>query len=73
MQPNPVQFDLTQIGAWLVIAVAAVAIVFVVLKVVSKVVSTSVRLAIIAGSLLVIALALLALSALLKDRGLPIL
>ena len=69
-------FDLPQIpfatlGGWLVIAIAAVAIVSVVLKIVGKAIATSLRMAIIVGSLVVIALALFVLSILLNGGKLP--
>ena len=53
------QFGLNTIGGWLVIAVAAVAIIFVVLKIVGKAISTSIRLAIILGTLVVIAISVI--------------
>ena len=62
------QFDLSNLGAWVVIAIAAVAILAVVLKVIGKVVSTSLRLAIIVGSLLVIAAAMYVLAILLRGK-----
>ena len=65
------QFGLNTIGGWLVIAVAAVAIIFVVLKIVGKAISTSIRLAIILGTLVVIAISLLVLSTFLNSGGLP--
>jgi hypothetical protein len=63
--------DLTTLGGWLVIAIAAVAIVFVFLKIVGKAIATSLRLAIILGSLVVIAVSLFVLSMLLNDGKLP--
>jgi len=60
------------LAGWLIVAIAAIAVLFVLLKIVSKVISTSLRLAIILGSLLVIALSLYVLSILLRDTGLPI-
>jgi hypothetical protein len=65
------QLDLTTLGGWLVIAIAAVAIVFVFLKIVGKAIATSLRLAIILGSLVVIAVSLFVLSMLLNDGKLP--
>ncbi|MBN1582973.1 MAG: hypothetical protein JXA89_19850 [Anaerolineae bacterium] len=68
MLSNLAQFDLGQLGAWVVIAIAAVAIMVIVLKIVSKVVSVSLRLAIIVGSLLVITAALFILTMLLQGE-----
>jgi hypothetical protein len=65
------QLDLTVLGGWLVIAIAAVAIVFVFLKIVGKAIATSLRLAIILGSLVVIAVSLFVLSMLLNGGKLP--
>ena len=62
------QFDLGQFGAWVVMAIAAVAILVVVLKIVSKVISASLRLVIIVGSLLVIAAAMFVLTMLLNGE-----
>jgi hypothetical protein len=59
-------FDLGQFGAWVVIAIAAIAILVVVLKIVSKIISTSLRVAILVGALLVIAAALWVLGMLLR-------
>ena len=69
MLSNLAQFDLGQLGAWVVIAIAAVAIMVIVLKIVSKVVSVSLRLAIIVGSLLVITAALFILTMLLQGEA----
>ena len=66
------QFDLRSIGGWLIVAIAAVAILTIMLKILRKVISTSIRLAIIVGALLVIAAALCALSAFLNGGRLPI-
>ena len=65
------QLDLTMLGGWLVVAIAAVAIVFVFLKIVGKAIATSLRLAIILGSLVVIAVSLFVLSMLLNGGKLP--
>ena len=65
------QLDLTMLGGWLVVAIAAVAIVFVFLKIVGKAITTSLRLAIILGSLVVIAVSLFVLSMLLNGGKLP--
>ncbi len=65
------QLDIGQLGAWGVISIAAVAILAVVLKVISKVVSTSLRIAIIIGSLTVIAAALFVLSMLWNKGTIP--
>lgn len=59
-------------GTWAVIAVAVIAILIVVLKVIRRVVSTSVRIAIVVGTVMVIAAALCALSAFLGQGELPI-
>jgi len=71
VQLDLAQFDLGLLGGWLIVAIAAVAILFVILKIVAKVISTSLRLAIIVGSLLVIAVALLVLSTFLGEGRLP--
>jgi hypothetical protein len=65
------QINLATLGGWLVIAIAAVTIVFVILKVVGKAIATSMRLAIILGSLVVIAVSLFVLSMLLNGGKLP--
>ena len=65
------QIPFATLGGWLVIAIAAVAIVFVVLKIVGKAVAASLRMAIILGSLVVIALALFVLSMLLNGGKMP--
>ena len=65
------QIPFATLGGWLVIAIAAVTIVFVVLKIVGKAIATSLRMAIILGSLVVIALALFVLSMLLNGGKLP--
>ena len=69
--------DLTQqgfgmLGGWIVVAVIAVIVLYIVLKIVGKAISTSLRLAIIVGTLLVIAGSLFALSTLLNAGKLPI-
>jgi hypothetical protein len=64
------QLNLGEIGGWLIVAIAAVAIVWVILKIVGKAITTSLRLAIILGSLVVIAVSLFVLS-LLLDGGKP--
>ena len=69
MLSNLAQFDLGQFGAWIVMSIAAVAILVVVLKIVSKVISTSLRLIIIVGSLLVIAAAMFILTMLLQGEA----
>ena len=51
-------------GGWFVIAIAAVALLYVVLRIVGKAIATSVRVAIVLGSLVVITIALFVLSAL---------
>ena len=68
MPPSLPQLNINEFGAWIVIAIAAIAILVVILKVVSKVISTSLRVAIILGSLLVIAAALFALNLLLNGK-----
>jgi hypothetical protein len=55
-----------------VIAIAAVALLYVVLRVVGKAIATSVRVAIVLGSLVVIPIALVVLSALLNGGRLPV-
>jgi hypothetical protein len=65
------QIPLATLGGWLVIAIAAVAIVFVVLKIVGKAIAASLRMAIILGSLIVIAIALFVLSMLVNGGKLP--
>lgn len=67
--------DLGQFGAWVIIAIAAIAILVVVLRIVSKIISTSLRLAIVLGALVVIAIALWVLNMLLRQGmgiGIPI-
>jgi hypothetical protein len=64
------QLNLGEIGGWLIIAIAAVAILWVILRIVGKAITTSLRLAIILGSLVVIAVSLFVLS-LLLDGGKP--
>ena len=59
-------------GGWFVIAIAAVALLYIVLRIVGKAIATSVRLAIVLGSLLVITAALFVLSALLNGGRLPV-
>lgn len=65
------QLDFAQLGAWVVVAIAAVAILAAILYAVSKVVSASLRIAIILGSLIVIALALFVLSMLITQGSIP--
>ncbi len=67
------QFALGSLGGWLVVAIAAIAILTIVLKILRKLIATSIRPAIIAGVLLVIAAALCALRAFLNGGRLPIL
>ena len=59
-------------GGWFVIAIAAVALLYTVLRIVGKAIATSVRLAIVLGSLVVITVALFVLSALLNGGRLPV-
>jgi hypothetical protein len=65
------QLNLGEIGGWLIVAIAAVAIVWVILKIVGKAITTSLRLAIILGSLVVIAVSLFVLSMLLNGGKPP--
>ena len=65
------QIPFATLGGWLVIAIAAVAIVFVTLRIVGKAIAASLRMAIILGSLVVIALALFVLSMLVNGGKLP--
>jgi len=69
--------DLTQrgfamLGGWIAVAIIAVIVFYIVLKIVGKAISTSLRLAIIVGTLLVIAGSLFALSTLLNVGKLPV-
>ena len=64
--------NLVELGLWLLVAVIAIIILALVLKFVSKIVSASLRLAIILGSLVVIAVALYVLNMLLRTGGLSI-
>ncbi len=64
-------FDWRLLCAWVVVAIAALSVIGVILKIVSRVVSASLRAAIIIGSLLVIAVALCVLSTLLQNLNLP--
>lgn len=59
-------------GGWFVIAIAAVALLYIVLRIVGKAIATSVRMAIVLGSLVVITVALFVLSALLNGGRLPV-
>ncbi len=61
-------WDIQELGAWVVVAIAAVAVMTVILRLVGKVVSASLKTAIILGSLVVIALALLVISTLLNGK-----
>lgn len=61
-------WDIQELGAWIVVAIAAVAVMTVILRLVGKVVSASLKTAIILGSLVVIALALLVISTLLNGK-----
>ena len=72
MLSNLAQQGLGLLGGWLVIAIAAVAVLYLVLKVVGKAISTSLRLAIILGTLVVITIALFVLSRFLSAGKLPI-
>ncbi len=65
------QLDIAQLGSWIVIAIAAVAILVVILYIVGKIVSVSLRVAIILGSLIVIAIALFVLSTLITQGTIP--
>lgn len=59
-------------GGWLVTAIAAVALLYIVIRIVGKAIATSVRVAIVLGSLVVITVALFVLSTLLNGGRLPI-
>ena len=72
MSTSFAQLDIGQLAAWLVIAIAAIAILVVVLKIVSKVVSASLRVAIILGSLIIIAIALFVLATLINQGMTPV-
>lgn len=69
MPPNLAQWALDSSGSWLVIAVAAIVILYLVLRILRRAVKASLRLALIAGALVVIAVALLVLNNLLRSRG----
>jgi hypothetical protein len=68
MPSDLAQSAIGELGAWVVMAIAALAILVVVLRIISKVVSTSLRLAIIVGSLVVIAVAMYVLTMLLQGK-----
>lgn len=68
---DALSFDWQLLCAWVVVAIAAISVISVILKIVSRVVSASLRAAIIIGSLLVIAAALCVLSTLLQNWSLP--
>ena len=70
--PSIIQLDLSLFGPWLIAAVAAVAVLYIVLRVVRKMVSTSLRVAILVGAVVVIAAALCVFGMLLNPDGLPI-
>jgi hypothetical protein len=66
-----IRSNLGLLGGWLTIAIAAVAVIFVILKIAGKAISASLRMAIIVGTLVVIATSLCVLSALLHRTELP--
>jgi len=70
--PNLAQWVLDSSGSWLAIAVAAIVILYLVLRILRRAVKASLRLALIAGTLVVIAVAVLVLNSLLRSRGLAL-
>jgi hypothetical protein len=59
-------------ASWLVIAIAAVVALYIVLRVVRRAFAASLRLAVLTGTLVVIAVALLVLNILLRSKGFPL-
>lgn len=59
-------------ASWLVIAIAAVVALYIVLRIVRRTFAASLRLAVLAGTLVVIAVALLVLNSLLRSKGFPL-
>lgn len=70
--PDLAQWILNSLPSWPVIALIAVVILYFVLRIVRRAVRVSLRLAILAGTLAVIAVALLVLKGLLREAGLPL-
>jgi hypothetical protein len=70
--PNLARWVLDHSGSWLVMAGVAIVILYLVLRILRRAVTASLRLALIAGTLVVIAVALLVLSNLLRSRGLAL-
>jgi hypothetical protein len=70
--PNLAQWVLDHSGSWLVMAGVAIVILYLVLRILRRAVKASLRLALIAGTLAVIAVALLVLNNLLRSRGLAL-
>jgi uncharacterized membrane protein required for colicin V production len=70
--PDLAQWILNSLPSWPVLALIAVVILYFVLRIVRRAVRVSLRLAIIAGTLAVIAVALLVLKGLLREAGLPL-
>jgi hypothetical protein len=70
--PDLVQWIPSSWPSWSIIALVAAAVLYVVLRIVRRAVSASLRLAIIAGTLVVIAIAVLVLNGLLRKAGLPL-
>lgn len=71
MLPDPPLFSSTPLLGWAVIATAAIVVVSVVLRVVRQAISTTIRLAILVGVVLIAAAALCWLSAALRGGRLP--
>ena len=71
MLPDPPLFSSTPFLGWAVVAVAAILAVSIVLRVLRKAISITVRLAILVGVVLIAAIALCWLSAALRGGRLP--
>jgi hypothetical protein len=67
--PDLAQWIPGSMASWLVIAIAAVVALYIVLRIVRHAMAVSLRLAILTGTLVVVAVALLVLNSLLHGKG----
>ena len=70
--PDLAQWIPRSSGSWFAIALVAAVILYLVLRILGRTVAASLRLAIITGTLVVIAVALLVLNSLLRSQGFPL-
>jgi len=70
--PDLAQWIPGSIASWLVIAIAAVVALSIVLRIARRAMAVSLRLAILTGTLVVVAVALIVLNSLLRSKGFPL-